>query len=70
MSFAQVCGWHVLENLYLPILLYEIYIEICVLYTKSKASLNVVGGEGCLTCCHYLQRLAFYTAFIYLSLDG
>lgn len=56
MSFAQVCGWHVLENLYLPIFLYEIHIEICLFYTKCKASFKITGGEGCLTCCHYLQK--------------
>lgn len=45
MSFAQVCGWHVLENLYLPIFLHEIYIEICLFYTKCKASFRVTGGD-------------------------
>lgn len=40
MNFAQVCGWHLLENLYLIIFLYEIYIEIYLFYTKHKVSLK------------------------------
>lgn len=42
------------------ILMWNLYRNLCLFYTESKVPFAVIGGEGCLRCCHNLPRMRFY----------